>query len=66
MGWELIVGQERLVGLKVGQEWRASWGEGLREESRARKCMSEKEGEWGDRVGKKGDWVGVGVRLKGW
>lgn len=32
-----------LVGLKVGQEWRASWGEGLRKESRAGKCMSEKE-----------------------
>lgn len=47
------------------QEWRASWGEGLREESRARKCMSEKGGEWGDKVGKKGDGVGVGVRLKG-
>lgn len=54
-----------LVGLKVGQEWRASWGEGLREESRARKCMSEKGGEWGDKVGKKGDGVGLGVRLKG-
>lgn len=49
----------------MGQEWRASWGEGLREESRARKCMSEKGGEWGDKVGKKGDGVGVGVRLKG-
>lgn len=32
---------------------------------RARKCISEKGGEWGDRVGKKGDGVGVGVRLKG-